>query len=149
MGWRSNSENQSLKTKTDLRERILEQAALPELRVLDLCAGSGDVWRNIGRRRPLAQYLPVDMKPQMPGTIKAKVNARFIAGFDIGRFNVVDVDTFGEPWEIWLALAPKLRGRTAVFLTHGYMTVGRCSLSNVARQAVGIPAEWQIGRAHV
>ena len=144
MGFRANSDNRYYDQKLDLRRTVLKEAKLGDLTVLDLFCGAGSIWRTLRDEFSVTGYMPVDKSPQFPGTVKANITPRFVAGLTLTAFNVIDVDCYGEPWELWLHLAQGITRKTVVFLTHGYMTVGRCAIGKQARLAAGLPDVWAI-----
>ena len=130
--------NSNLALKIELRRTVLKASGFKKLRVLDLFAGGGEIWRELRKEFKVESYLPCDMKPQMPGTLRANVTPLFVEAIAGGNINVVDIDTYGEPWEIWSAVARRIQQPAAVFLTQG----ARAELSDFARTAMGIPAAW-------
>ena len=144
MAKQKKTDNKSLNLKVALRARVIREAGLGELRVLDLCAGAGHIWREMGKAHKIIAYVPVDQKPRMPGTIKGALSNRLLAAFDMAGFNVVDVDTYGEPWLAWLNLSVRITGRTVFFLTHGITGMMGTNTSKLARSILGIPPDWDI-----
>ncbi len=167
------TDNHSLAEKVILRRKVLHEANLGPLRVLDLYAGSGSVWTEL--RRPPApdpdlpeedqpqalvieKYTPVDALVKQHGQLRFKISPRLIAalngdatekeygGSDLGRYNVVDCDCFGDPFGIWRELLFRIKKPTVTFLTRGKVTYGsgRIEICNVAKEVVGIPVEWNI-----
>jgi hypothetical protein len=138
------SDSQSLASKLQLRRQIL--AALSEpLRVLDLYSGAGEIWKALGKEFPIAAYTPVDVKPRLPGCIPLNVDARSVGAFDLARFNVIDLDSYGDCWEVWDTLSRRIQTRTAVFVTYGFQGKGsNWSLSYFLKTASGIPKSWHI-----
>src|SRR6266699_742328 len=127
---RIRTDNKSLFDKCAIRRLVIEEAQLESLRVLDLYAGEGKLWTEL-RRKPrgedqppalrVERYTPIDHVARQPGQIRFKITPRLIAALDgenhgLARFNVVDVDCFGEPWTIWQALLFRITTPTAVFL---------------------------------
>jgi hypothetical protein len=134
--------NSNLTLKIELRRTVLRAAGFPSLRILDLFAGGGEIWNPLCREFKTAAYMPCDVKPQMPGTLKANVTPLFVEALAGGNFNVVDIDTYGEPWEIWAAVASRLRRPAAIFLTH--RVVGMGQTSHFALETMGIPRRWPV-----
>ncbi len=135
------TDNHSLRQKIELRRQVCALLGQP-LKVLDLFAGEGRVWWGMKDLCEIDSYTPVDQKPRMSGVIKMTVTARTVRGFDLSQFNVVDVDCYGEPWEVWGELAKMISGATAIFLTHGHVSRQSTMISKVLRAAAGIPLDW-------
>jgi hypothetical protein len=145
-------DNASLVDKLAIREHVIKSAGLKTLRVLDLCAGEGRIWREMGKRYQLDHYTPVDREPRLAGTIRAEITEDLVAALEVQRYNVVDVDTYGEPFEIASWVTPRVRGKVALFLTCGTVrnkTPGGASLSGYLRRAIGIPSGWKIPKSNV
>lgn len=142
MGTMRKTNNSNLELKVDLRRTVLKAAGFKDLRILNLYAGGGEIWTPLRSEFHFASYMPCDLKPQMPGTLKANVTPLFVEAIAGGNFNVVDIDTYGEPWEIWASVAKRIKYRTAIFLTHGVVGMGQTS--KFALAAMGIPAWWGV-----
>jgi hypothetical protein len=134
-----------------LRRKLLAEAKLGPLRVLDLFAGEGNIWNELRRTLTVEKYTPVDQAARQLGQIRFKITPRLIEALDgedhsLSRYNVIDIDAFGEPWAIWQAVLSRITVPTAVFLTRGKVAfgAGRVNLSGVAKESMGIPKEWDI-----
>jgi hypothetical protein len=57
---------------------------------------------------------------------------------------VIDIDTYGDPWEVWEGLRRRITRRLAVFITNGIMGRGEGSLSLFLRAQAGIPRAWPL-----
>lgn len=134
--------NSNLNLKVDLRRTVLKPAGLKRLRVLDLFAGGGEIWNRLRKEFRIESYMPCDIKPQMPGTLKANVTPLFVEAVAGDNINVVDVDTYGEPWEIWASVANRIRQPAAIYLTHGVVGMGQTS--HFALEVMGIPHSWKV-----
>lgn len=140
------TDNRDLRLKLAIRRWTIAAAGLgPDLRVLDLCAGEGHIWQVLRKEYRLSSYTPCDRNPRMPGTIKGDAE-RLVESFDLSLFDVIDVDTWGSPWEIWLRLSGRVRQRTAILLTHGTRGVAGSgpAMSLIELDALGIPRSWPI-----
>lgn len=142
MGTMAKTDNANLDLKLELRRRVLRTAQLGPLRVLDLYAGQGKLWGRLRSEFPVQAYTPCDVRPRMPGTLKANVTPLFVEAITASSYNVVDIDTYGEPWETWAAVARRTRERSAIFLTHGVVGMGQTS--HFALGMMGIPHDWKI-----
>ena len=112
------------------------------LSVLDCCAGAGVIWDEMRKRWPVVSYAAIDVKPRRAGTVRVD-SVDVLRQWRIDQFNVIDVDTYGEPWAHWSVLAPRIKGGVAVFLTHGHVG-GPMELSKHARRVMGIPFGWDL-----
>lgn len=142
---RTLTDNKSLASKIAIRLETLKRAGLQQqpLRVLDLCAGAGRIWSEMRRHVNVEAYTPVDREPRLAGTIGGDVmDRRVVISLRPETYNVIDVDTYGEPWVPWSYCAERLTQRTAVFLTHGCAGTAP-GLSSYAWRAMGIPPEWK------
>jgi hypothetical protein len=113
-------DNAHLSDKVSLRQAIIDEAGFKELHVLDAFAGGGFVWKKLQKNNKIGSYLPVDIHPKLPGTLRLDVNALTIAAFRPDNFNVVDLDCYDS--RAWELLPHFLAGSTkpmAIFLTYG------------------------------
>lgn len=153
------TDNYSLEEKVSLRRMVIAEADLGPLSVLDLFAGEGNIWNEMRRKSKdsaapppanVVRYTPVDEKAKQPGQIKAKITGRLIAALardgGLSRYNVIEIDCYGDPWEIWRAILDNITSKTVVFITRGKVTyaAGRMSISGVVRKLLGIPEEWNL-----
>lgn len=164
---RLKTDNHSLKDKCALRRLLIEEAHLDPLRVLDLFAGEGNIWNELRRQSrdpeappPLnvAAYTPIDSVAKQTGQIRFKITPRLIAslngdpdvttytGDGLSRYNVVDCDTYGDPFELWHELLFRIKQPTVIFLTRGRVTygAGRMPISKHSKKVMGIPETWDI-----
>lgn len=170
---RRKTDNHDLTAKLDLRRQVIAQAGIEPLHVLDLFAGLGNIWnslraepRTVHSPKPLdvESYTPVDAVAKQPGQIRAKITPRLIAalngdpdevsykGDGLTRFNVVDIDTYGDPWELWSAILHRIKTKTCVFATRGVVTYGsgKMPITNHAKKVMGIPKTWNVpGRIEI
>src|SRR5438552_6738132 len=114
---RVKTDNNSLEDKCVLRRLVIAEGQLEPVRVLDLFAGEGHIWNEMRRQSRLEdapppitieRYTPVDSAVKQTGQLRFKITPRLIAslngdskvteytGNDLGRYNVVDVDTYGD-----------------------------------------------------
>jgi hypothetical protein len=167
------TDNRSLDSKCRLRRFLIQEAQLEPCCVLDLFAGEGGIWTELRRERhhsgepsnravEVQRYTPVDMAKRQDGQIHAKITPRLIAAFNgdseeelyggsaLMRYNVIDIDTYGDPWEIWQAVLFRIKTKTAVFLSRGRVSygmapgAGKMSISKLAKRICGIPEKWNV-----
>lgn len=153
------TDNRSLAAKVLLRKMVIKKMRLEPVRVLDLYAGEGAIWQQMQREKiQVESYTPIDRARRQAGQIHFKTSPRLIAalngdddvsvyaGEGLTRFNVIDLDAFGDAWAVYRAIVLRLKARTAIFVTRGSVAygAGRANLSKAAREAMGIPTEWDI-----
>jgi hypothetical protein len=135
------TDNRSLRQKIALRRWLLGELGITEVRVLDVCAGAGNIWSAMADHVKVAQWIRSDIKPRQAGTLRLTA-LQAINALDVAPFNVIDIDPYGEPWDAYLALLPRLRQPVAVFLTRGRVQFTRSSHAVLA--TCGIPPEWRV-----
>ena len=116
-------DNSNLAAKLMLRRHFLEAYhADGSANVLDCCQGNGVLWARLRNEFRTAGYWGLDVKPSK-GRLKL-ASERVLAQPGWPQ-NVVDIDTYGSPWALWLAMLPNVTKDTTVFLT-----VGRRGIAN-------------------
>ena len=140
------TDNANLASKLELRRHMLRRHhADGDIRVFDCCQGSGVLWGKLRTEFPATSYWGVDVKPK-PGRLK--IDSRRVACQPGLRSNVVDIDTYGMPWDHWVGLLPTIAEPTTIFLTAGLVTMGGGSpLSKTIRRSLGIPNGWPLSPA--
>lgn len=135
------TDSRSLGNKIGLRRWLLREMDITDARVLDACAGAGQIWQTMTAHVTVSQWVRTDIQPRQAGTLKLSA-VQIVSALNLDQFNVIDIDPYGEPWDAYLTLLPRLRHPTAVFLTRGRVTYSVAS--NVVLTAVGIPLGWKI-----
>ena len=111
------TDNDNLESKLLLRRYFLDRYhADGPIHVLDCCQGSGVIWHTLRAERQIASYWGLDVKPKKGRLQLSSVRVLEQPGW---MQNVVDVDTYGSPWQHWNALRPNISQPTTVFLTVG------------------------------
>jgi len=148
---RRHTDNRSIADKVLLRSMVIKKAQLEPVRVLDLFAGEGNIWNEMRRKNNSAHvavesYTPIDRVARQPGQIRFKITPRLFEALDLSRFNVVDVDTYGDPFSIWHEILFHITCPTAVFLTRGRVTygAGKMPITQHAKRVMGMPVEWDV-----
>jgi hypothetical protein len=104
--------------------------------VLDCCQATGLLWKKLTKEFSLASYLPLDVKPRK-GRLKLD-SSRYLASPG-WTHNVVDIDTYGSPWDHWLALLKTAPAQPlTVFLTIGMTTIAGGAMSNSSKLVLGL-----------
>lgn len=134
------TDNGRLESKVYLRRTMIEEVyggANRQISVLDCCAGSERIWRVLRKEFDVC-YTGVDIK-QMSGRLTANSTA-YIKACTRLDFDVIDIDTYGQPWERYQEVVSKLDHECLVFLTDGRrQRAGGGRASNAALDLIGIP----------
>ncbi len=139
-------DNSNLADKLGLRRYFLDRYHKGrEIKVFDACQGRQVLW-GILRKEYSCRYWGVDTKKKKG---RLKVNSERVlaeAGWD---FDVIDVDTYGQPWRHWESIIKNGSRDVTVFLTIGMVAVGggrkhtkrneRCHLPEVRIDAKASP----------
>jgi hypothetical protein len=92
-----------------------------ELTVLDCFAGQGLLWKEIRLQRSdrLFNIVSIDKKPTDAGSIHlVGDNVKFLAAIDLRRFDVIDLDAYGVPYEqLRLILTRPTKPGTVLYVT--------------------------------
>ena len=133
---RTQTDNGALDAKLALRRAALARWPDDPRVVFDVCQGAGTLWGALRGEFQIARYFGADIKPS-PGRLRVD-SARLLAAGDLGA-NIIDVDTYGEPWKHWRALLPHIARPTTVFLTLGQAnySVMRASADSVRVLGLG------------
>lgn len=137
MSKNTKTDNHNAESKLALRRFFLEKYHREDPpSVLDCCQGSMLLWGTLRNEFQVADYLGVDLKPK-PGRLK--VDSVRILDQDGWQFDVIDVDTYGEPWAHYAAICERLTKPVTVFLTVCTIAAaGGGNISKVLRKGMGI-----------
>lgn len=124
------TDNASHSGKMSLRLHFLRKYHEDNARVFDCCQGAGLVWLSVRKEFQVKSYFGVDLKAKS-GRIAIDSIKVLQQGVDA---NVIDVDTYGEPWTHWLELLKHIKEPTTVYLTMG--SVSKLAMSHVASKYV-------------
>jgi hypothetical protein len=142
------TDNSRPEPKLELRRHFLSKYPSKTYRVIDCCAGEEQkIWTQLRKEFPNIQYMGLDKKRVGKGVVKIDA-ARWMSQVE-WRADVVDIDTYGEPWSVYFPMLENFVGdEITVFLTYcrvGINTVG--VMSNPVRERLGIPKDWKIWQA--
>lgn len=126
------SDNSHLRLKLSLRRYFLSRYA-DSRKVLDCCQGNGVLWHRLRSEYQLEEYWGVDVKPRAG---RLRVDSARILVQPGWTANVIDIDTYGSPWQHWKALLPNVTRPVTVFLTSG--TVGVMIKSKYELESIGL-----------
>lgn len=102
--------------------------------VLDCCEGGRVLWGTIEREFACTVW-GVDLKP---ATGRLAVDSRRLLEADGIVADVVDIDSYGEPWTHWVHLITGSPRPLTVFLTWGFVGISGGVVSMCQRDVLGI-----------
>ncbi|MCC6360655.1 MAG: hypothetical protein IT450_18095 [Phycisphaerales bacterium] len=128
------TDNKNPAAKLSLRRHFLRRYhAEQRPHVFDACQASGKLWQILRREFEVASYWGCDLKPR-PGGVKVdSVRVLALPGWS---FDVIDIDTYGSPWDHWYAALPRIKKPTTLFLTRGQLGMGQ--VPAVAKRVLGL-----------
>lgn len=131
------TDNHNAGAKLALRRYFLEKYHRSEHpSVLDCCQGSMLLWGTLRNEIQVSSYLGVDLKPK-PGRLK--VDSLRILKQENWDFDVIDVDTYGEPWNHYEAICKNITKPITVFLTISTIAyAGGGNISKAMRRGLGV-----------
>ena len=135
------TDNANLESKLALRReglRLYHMHHRPY--VFDACCGAGEIWRQL-RKEFDVRYMPADANPRR---LAVRVNdSDRILALPEAAFDVIDLDTYGEPWAMLDTACRHLVRPATIFLTIGFRRMfGFASgVSPHVFEALGVPAE--------
>lgn len=103
--------------------------------VLDCFGGQGLIWETIKGRLPKKdiKILRIDLKKDRSGVYLAGDNRKFLASLDLNRFNVIDLDAYGVPFEQLQAILRRKRATPlTIFATFIQSLYGRLPVKFLA-----------------
>lgn len=128
------TDNTNLAAKLALRRHFLDRYhSSGPIRVMDCCSGDGIIWRQLRQEYKLDSYWAVDVKPRKG---RLQLHSERILAQPGWQENVIDVDSYGEPWKHWRAMLPNISQPTTVFLTVGWTNVSPLSLSTLKQMGI-------------
>ncbi len=134
------TDNGDLRAKLALRRWFLRRyhAETPPI-VLDCCQGAGLLWDRL-RAEFDVRYQGADVRPRRPGI---KVDSVRLFDVPAWPYEVVDIDTWGEPWKHYERLCRTADHPVTVFLTVGLIRPNGfgANASAYVRRAMGVPRE--------
>ena len=126
------TDNTNLQVKLALRRHFLDKYhAEGWASVLDCCQGDGVIWDSLRAEYEIASYWGVDKKTKKG---RLRIDSTRILAQPGWKQNVIDVDTYGSPWDHWEAMIQNIQHPTTVFLTIGVRATG--TIGRMSRQAM-------------
>jgi len=128
------TDNDNLPAKLALRRHFLDRYGAAS--VFDACQGSGVLWKILRTEYQVERYWGVDKKEARG---RLTIDSARVLESPGWTFDVVDVDTYDEPWAHWFHVLENGRADVTVFLTIGLVRMGGGQLSGRALDQLGIP----------
>jgi hypothetical protein len=86
------------KAKLTVRQNVLAAIGAADAHVFDAFAGEGRMYREVWRQA--ASYVGCDTDLFMDERLAFVAdNRRVLRAIDLGRFSIIDLDSYGSPWE--------------------------------------------------
>lgn len=115
------TDNGNLKSKLELRKHFIDKFLYKkEFSVFDACQGNGLIWESL-KKKYKYKYWEVDVKKKKG---RLKIESQRILQQPGWLFDVIDIDTYGQPWKHWLSLLPNITAPVIIFLTIGMVKIG-------------------------
>jgi hypothetical protein len=132
-------DNRIINTKVNDRLEFIQLLGREKIHVLDCCAGDGYLWRSVsGLFGGEVERLAFDLKA---GKGRYRLDSRrFLSTGNLSRFDVIDIDTYGSPYEHLFAAFgnPTLADTVVVFFTDILVRIGGGSIQKKALEMVGL-----------
>lgn len=129
------TDNARLGSKLALRRHFLRRYHARGARplVFDACQGYGTLWKRL-REEFDVMYWGVDKKH---GRARLSMDSTRVLAAPGWSFDIIDVDTYGAPWEHWESILRNGRKDLTVFLTIGAVSFGGAT-NAAALRALGL-----------
>jgi hypothetical protein len=110
------TDNSYIADKVMMRLRHLPDK--PAITVLDAFAGDGTIWRQVRKMSDKQiTVVSLDQKPDKSGVYLQGDNIKFMAGMDLTRFDIIDLDAYGVPYDQLCLMTERAAKGTVVFVT--------------------------------
>lgn len=128
------TDNSYLEDKVMLRLNHLP--AKKDLLILDVFGGEGKVWNEVKKRtNKIITIMRIDARPELPGIYIHGDNRKVLPSLDLTRYDVIDLDAYGIPFEQLKIVLSSARPGTIVFVT--YIQSGMGGLSHGMLRELG------------
>jgi hypothetical protein len=94
----STRDNSLLREKVALRKAAIEGIGKKTVSILECCCGEGAIYRTLETDISL-NITKIDVRTDLKGVYLVGDNRRFLKTLDLSRFDVIDVDGHGVPFE--------------------------------------------------
>jgi len=138
-------DNAFLCTKVNLRRNVIKKHFnKSSFNILNCCAAKNKVWRSLDEFYNTS-IIHLDLNPQFDGVIKCDAND-YVQNNDLSKFDIIDIDTYGSPWDIFFNSIKSCTGTTVFFLTWGRTEKNLFNVPNIIKQTFNFPKSSKKGR---
>ena len=137
MGATKKTENSHIEEKVFIRLQAIGELPGP-VRVLDAFSADGRIWDNVkARTEKVINVTPIELRALNSNRIYLRGdNMKFIAGMNLSRYDVIDLDSYGVPFaQLELIFEKKFKGIVCVTFIQTVMG----NLSDDFLEAIGFP----------
>jgi hypothetical protein len=128
-------DNAVLESKLALRRHFLRKYHMAQTpAVLDCCQADAAIWSTL-RAEFSVRYWGVD---RVAKSGRLAIDSVRLLGQRGLPYDVIDVDTYGSPWQHWQAMLPNIVKPTTVFLTLGRMGTTLATIDSAVLHALGL-----------
>ncbi len=124
------TDNKSIANKLFIRRKAI--CGLEEVNVLDLFGGRNVLWNNL----PTDRYFGVEVAEGKGKNLKADSH-RIFDTLDIGKFNVIDVDSYGISFDIYKKILRSDKVRSGTIVIYTAITNEFTKIQNEAKKEFG------------
>ena len=130
------TDNQDPTGKLLLREYFLKKYHANAPDVLDCCQATGYLWKKLKTKYSVRLYMGLDVKPK-----KGRLKLDSVRYLKAGKWkhDIIDIDTYGSPWDHYEQVLKYMGKEITVFLTIGQLTTGAVGrISKTGLSAMGL-----------
>jgi hypothetical protein len=130
------TDNGDLSAKINLRKYFLDKYHQGKFSVFECCQGEQKIWGKL-KKLYLCDVWGVDLKPKK-GRLKLD-SERYLAKSG-WQEDVIDIDTYGSPWDHFFAMLPNVSKPVTCFLTIGNTGLTKLSPNSHGAKHIKFPS---------
>ncbi len=124
------TDNKSIGNKIFIRKQAI--SGLSVVNVLDLFGGNNTLWKNISTDR----YFGIEIEKDKGNNLCADSH-KILDSIELGKYNVIDVDSFGISFDIYRKLLTSNRIRNGTIIIYTAITNQFTKIQNEAKDIFG------------
>ena len=119
------TENSHFEAKVKLRQKFLPDT--DSLKVLDCFSADGKLWNEIKKHNPERKInvLRIESRRDAKGVYLAGDNRKILPVINLERYDIIDLDAFGNPFEQLEIIFPRRIKPCRYFCTVIFQTIGK------------------------